>query len=302
MASKTEVKQFIETLSKLAIAERRKRAKWVLPSVCIAQAALETGWGTSKLMTKANAYFGIKAGKTWKGKVYDAKTSECYDGSTYVRITDTFRAYDSLAESVSDYYDLITGLSRYSKAVNNNNALSTITAIKDGGYATSPTYITNVMSIINQYNLTQYDNIEEKEEQVDNMETRVCVYAYSKAKDGNTKLTANFKVKEFACKDNSDVIFIAPQLVEVLQKVRTHFGKPVNITSGYRTPTYNKKIGGATYSQHTYGIGADIKVTGVKPTEVAKYIETLLPNTGGIGIYSTFVHVDVRKDKSRWNG
>ena len=86
----------------------------------------------------------------------------------------------------------------------------------------------------------------------------------------------------------------------MLQKIRDHFGKAVVINSAYRNAQYNKKVDGATYSQHLYGTAADIKITGVKPADVAAYAETLLPNTGGIGIYSTFTHVDVRADKARW--
>lgn len=130
----------------------------------------------------------------------------------------------------------------------------------------------------------------------------MIVNVYSKSKDGNKSLSANFKVKEFACKDGSDPIFISPELVEVLQKIRSHFNKPVNINSAYRTPTHNKKEGGTTYSQHLYGTGADIKVTGVTPKEVAQYAETLLNGRGGIGIYPNFTHIDVREVKSRWNG
>ncbi len=128
------------------------------------------------------------------------------------------------------------------------------------------------------------------------------IKVYSRAKEGNVKLSPNFKVAEFRCKDNSDVIFIAPELVALLQKIRDHYGKAVNINSAYRTPTYNKKVGGATYSQHLYGTAADIRINGVKPKDLAAYIETLMPNYGGIGIYPTFVHVDIRKTKSRWNG
>lgn len=130
----------------------------------------------------------------------------------------------------------------------------------------------------------------------------VTINAYSKAKDGNKKLSTNFKVKEFACNDGSDPVFVAPELVEVLQKIRNHFKKPVNINSGYRTVTKNKACGGATYSQHLYGTAADISIKGVSPKEVAAYAETLLPKKGGIGIYSTFTHVDVREVRSRWNG
>lgn len=128
------------------------------------------------------------------------------------------------------------------------------------------------------------------------------VKVYSKAKDGSKKLSPNFQVKEFACKDGTDPIFISPELVAVLQKIRSHFGKAVTITSAFRTAKHNKAVGGATYSQHLYGTAADIKVKGVTPKQVAAYAETLLPGTGGIGIYSTFVHVDVRRTKSRWKG
>lgn len=130
----------------------------------------------------------------------------------------------------------------------------------------------------------------------------MTIKAYSKAKDGNKKLSTNFRVKEFACTDGSDPIFIDSDLVNVLQKIRTHFGKSVVINSAYRTPTKNKAVGGTTYSQHLYGKAADISISGVSPKKVAAYAEKLLPDKGGIGIYATFTHIDVRSNKSRWNG
>ena len=128
------------------------------------------------------------------------------------------------------------------------------------------------------------------------------VNVYSKAKDGNKKLSTNFRVREFACQDGSDVIFVSPELISLLQKIRTHFGKAVTITSAYRTPSHNKSVGGTTYSQHQYGTAADIKVSGVSSKKVAAYAETLLVNKGGIGTYDTFTHIDVRADRSRWKG
>lgn len=147
--------------------ENAKRGYPLYSSVVIAQAICESGWGQSKLMMKANAIFGIKAGTNWKGKVYNAKTQECYDGVNYTNITACFRAYDSLVESVSDYFDLICNLTRYKKALKAKNPLECITAIKNGGYATSPTYINTIMSIINDNNLTKYDVVENVENSVD---------------------------------------------------------------------------------------------------------------------------------------
>lgn len=128
------------------------------------------------------------------------------------------------------------------------------------------------------------------------------IRVYSKKKDGNKKVSNNFKVREFSCSDGSDPIFIDSELVVVLQKIRTHFGKPVTITSAYRTPTHNKSVGGTTYSQHLYGMAADIKVSGVEPMKVAEYAESILKGNGGIGVYNTFTHIDVRETKSRWKG
>lgn len=126
------------------------------------------------------------------------------------------------------------------------------------------------------------------------------VKTYSKKKDGNTKLSANFTVREFACKDGSDKVLIDADLVAILQKIRDHFGKPITINSAYRNAAYNLKIGGVSNSQHVKGTAADICVSGVAPAEVVKYAEYIMPDKGGIGLYSSFVHVDVRTSRSRW--
>ena len=128
------------------------------------------------------------------------------------------------------------------------------------------------------------------------------VKVYSKAKEGNVRLSKNFTVKEFACSDGTDTVFISWALVNLLQKIRDHFGKAVIINSAYRTEAHIKAIGGATYSQHKYGLAADIHINGVTPKEIAAYVETLMPSSGGIGIYKSFCHVDVRRVRSRWNG
>lgn len=169
--------------------ENAKRGYPLFSSVVIAQAICETGWGQSSIMMKANAIFGIKATKSWKGKVYNAKTQECYDGKTYTDITACFRAYDSLAESVSDYFDLITKSSRYRKACVAESPRECIQAIKDGGYATSPTYVQTIMSIINSNNLTEYDKHDGVI--VENVENSVDKYKIGK----NYKIQVDLNVR-----------------------------------------------------------------------------------------------------------
>lgn len=127
------------------------------------------------------------------------------------------------------------------------------------------------------------------------------VKAYSNTKDGSKKLTENFKVREFACKDGSDVIFISDGLVQVLQAIRLHFNKPVTISSAYRTPPHNRKEGGSTYSRHQFGVAADIVVKGIEPRDVAAYAETLLCGTGCIGLYKNYIHIDLRATRYRYN-
>lgn len=128
------------------------------------------------------------------------------------------------------------------------------------------------------------------------------VKVYSRKTEQYAAASAHFKVYEFASKDGAEPVLISPKLLEVLEKIRAHFGAPVTISSGYRSPAHNAKVGGAAQSQHLYGAAADIQVKGVSPTQVADYAETLMPTWGGIGRYSNFIHVDVRDNKSRWKG
>ena len=134
--------------------------------------------------------------------------------------------------------------------------------------------------------------------------------AWSRTRDGTRKLSANFTVAEFACKDGSDPVFVDSSLAALLQKIRDHFGRPVVITSGYRTAAHNAAVGGSKSSQHLLGRAADFHVEGVPVAAVAAYAETLLPSRGGIGRYpkdaahpkrrTGWVHIDTRAGKRRW--
>ena len=128
----------------------------------------------------------------------------------------------------------------------------------------------------------------------------MSIKTYSLKKHGSTKLSEHFTVREFACSDGSDEIRIDPKLVDYLEKIRAHFGKPVRITSGYRSPAYNAKVGGVKNSYHMKGMAADIVIDGVKSKEVAQYAETI--GCGGIGWYEArnFTHIDTRSGCVRW--
>ena len=129
------------------------------------------------------------------------------------------------------------------------------------------------------------------------------LHEYSLFNQGAQQVGEHFKVQEFAQKDyKCDKILIDSELVKVLEDVRTHFTKPVTITSGYRTPEYNKKVGGVKNSQHTKGTAADIKVKMVQASEVQNYLNRKYPDKYGIGSYKNFTHIDVREKKARWRG
>lgn len=113
------------------------------------------------------------------------------------------------------------------------------------------------------------------------------------------KLTENFSSEEFACKCGCGLDDIDTRLVSILQRLRNHFKRFVVVTSGLRCDRYNRKVGGRPKSNHRLGLAADIKVQGVSPYEVAKIADILMPGWGGIKIYPTFTHIDVRPNKWR---
>lgn len=126
-------------------------------------------------------------------------------------------------------------------------------------------------------------------------------------KDESEVLSKNFTSKEFDChgKNCCNETEIDLQLIEFLQKIRDHFGKPLHISSGYRCPVHNRNVGGATGSRHGKGMAADIYINGVEPAEIAKYAESI--GIKGIGLYETkndgfFVHIDTRDSKYFWYG
>ena len=123
-------------------------------------------------------------------------------------------------------------------------------------------------------------------------------------------MTKNFKIKEFECKGGCDMpLEVYENIIKLasqLQFLRDYTGRPITINSAYRCPDHNAKVGGSKTSQHLLGKAADITIQSLKPAEVFVLIEDLIDMghllQGGLGLYDTFVHYDIRKTKARWNG
>lgn len=157
-----EKQTFIQTVGEMARKDMAESG--VLASLTIAQAILESGWGTSELAQNANALFGIKADSRWSGKAYSKETQECYDGVNYTTVTALFRAYGSWEESVADHSAFLLAGSRYAAVIGETDYKTACKAIKVAGYATAPDYAERLISLIEEYGLTAYDGASEKEE------------------------------------------------------------------------------------------------------------------------------------------
>lgn len=125
-------------------------------------------------------------------------------------------------------------------------------------------------------------------------------------------LTENFKLSEFRCNDESktkvprEYLGNVARLADNLQILRDSISKPIKINSAYRTPEYNKKVGGVITSQHMTAKAADIRVKGLGPKRLGEKIKKLIKegkmDKGGVGVYKNFVHYDIRGVNRRWYG
>lgn len=135
-------------------------------SPIIAQAILESGWGSSQLASKYNNYFGLKCGGSWTGGSVNMATSEEYQPGVHTNIRDNFRTFEDLDAGVRGYFEFIN-YSRYSNLKGITNPKEYCETIKADGYATSSTYVDNLMRVINENNLTRFDNSNTAQDDVD---------------------------------------------------------------------------------------------------------------------------------------
>jgi hypothetical protein len=250
----------------------------VLKSLCIAQACLESSFGTKHFY---NNYFGIKCHDPQKfAGCRLANTKEFIDGN-YRDYRLAFQTYNSVDESISDYTHLMN-LSRYEPVRKSKDYIEATEKVRKCGYATSMTYVKSLRKIIEQYDLTKYDG--------------------DGKMNADTQLTKNFKFKEFFCCGQIPPEQYWQNIINVaieLQKVRDILKKPIIITSGYRTIAHNDAIGGAKNSMHLTGLACDSHMIGINLYEYLAYIVRFTKFTGiGIGnpyrIGGNLIHSDLR--------
>ena len=178
MATKAQICNFIKLIAP-DVQKAYKTLGKVKPSVCIGMACVESGAGTSKLMSSHNALWGQKVGsgktatKYWGGRFYVAKTKEEYTVGQHTVIKDAFRSYDSVLQGALNYYELLN-TSLYKKVLVDSDYESQMRQIKECGYMTSSTEVNSVLKYIRDYNLTQYDG----EASPDPVDMGVCPYEY----------------------------------------------------------------------------------------------------------------------------
>lgn len=115
-----------------------------------------------------------------------------------------------------------------------------------------------------------------------------------------------FKKAEFKCKCgrycDGYPAEIDMTMVKYADAIRAKLGKPLTVNSGLRCKQHNANVGGASASQHMYGTACDLGCpSGVTPDKMAQVAESVIGNTGGIGIYTWGIHIDSRSVKARWD-
>lgn len=156
MATSTQINKFLAEIGPM-IQKVAKERGYLVCSPIIAQACIESAYGTSSLAYKYHNYFGMKCGSSWKGKSVNLTTKEEYTVGTLTTIKDNFRVYDSMEEGVNGYFDFIS-TSRYSKLKTATTAFEYLSYIKQAGYATSSSYVNTCYNVVKKYNLvSKYD-------------------------------------------------------------------------------------------------------------------------------------------------
>lgn len=210
-------------------------------SPIIAQAICESGWGESKLSKNYHNYFGLKCGTKWTGKSVNMTTQEEYEVGTLTTIKDNFRVYDNMDEGVKGYFEFIQ-LSRYSNLKYITDAQLYLETIKEDGYATSSTYVTTNMAIINEWDLTKYDPVNDKECENMGIVEKAISWMEKTANDSSHGYDQIYRWNEKGDYDCSSAVITAWELagIPVKTKGATYTGNMYNVflQCGFKNVTH----------------------------------------------------------------
>lgn len=215
-------------------------------SPIIAQAILESGWGESKLAAQYHNYFGLKCGSKWTGQSVNLQTQEEYSSGTKTTITDNFRVYGSMEEGVKGYFEFIQ-LARYQNLKGITDPKEYLQTIKDDGYATSSTYVSDTYKCVTAYGLTAYDGKSEGGTTMTEKEVRQKPVDYLKQYEGiaegsaqhkailavfnNSGLCTRYKmtVNDAWCATAASAAFIATGLSDIFPCVECSCGSMITL-------------------------------------------------------------------------
>ena len=157
MATTKQVKKFIETIAPYIVAYAKKYG-YKVASPIIAMACIESAYGTSKLASAYFNFFGMKCGTSWKGMSVNMATKEEYTVGTLTDIRANFRAYSNIEDGVRGFFEFISA-KRYANLKNASTPREFLEMIKADGYATSSTYVSTNMAVVEKQNLVTWDSL-----------------------------------------------------------------------------------------------------------------------------------------------
>lgn len=284
----SEQKSFVEKLAKY-VTKYAPEYGILVNSPIIAQGILESAWGKSKLSSVYFNYFGLKCGSKWTGKSVNLTTSEEYTPGTHTVIKDNFRVYDSMEEGVKGYFDFIQ-LDRYKNLKGITDPKTYLETIKADGYATASNYASDVMKVVNAYDLTQYDPKTAKV-----LEKDVIIYGHGSGTPSKKTLLAytNERYAKVAPNGKHKGIASVRRFKALTDTGRVKFEEKFRTALGRNK--YSQNLRGYVYSKHKDGnYYSDCSSIGMATLKAIGYnVGSYLLNTAGIYWSSLFEDVPV---------
>ncbi len=223
MASAQQAKDFIKQIAPI-VQKYSKAYGYQVASPIIAQACIESAYGTSSLGAKYHNYFGMKCGSSWKGKSVNLATKEEYTPGTLTNIKANFRAYDSMDEGIRGYFEFISA-KRYANLKSAKTPKEYLEMIKADGYATSSTYVNTNMSCVNKWNLAKYDTLNEETQAV---KTSIVTVELPTIKEGSSGLAVGIWQTLMGQQVNFGALYFTDELGAQTRKFQKEKGLKVD--------------------------------------------------------------------------